>query len=167
MQEESKSLQRICSPGQMPGYAVDMPELKETGTPMIHPAQGRCFGCGAANPIGLHLEFLIAEDGSIYAETAVSDNYEGPAGYVHGGMIATMLDEVMSKTVRALGVRAVTRKLEVEYLLPVPSQTRIRLEARLVSREKRKNFTSARLLNEEGKVLAQGSGLFIEIPGDL
>jgi len=134
---------------------------------MKHPAEGRCFGCGAANPAGLHLEFFIAPDGSIHAETSIDENHEGPAGYVHGGIIATMLDEVMSKSVRALGIRAVTGHLEVDYRRPVPSNTRIHLEARLEARSGRKNKTSARLLNQDGVMLAQGSGLFIEIPGQL
>ena len=76
-----------------------MPEL----TPVTHDAQNRCFGCGAANPIGLHLEFARSEDGSVVCMKTVSDTFEGPPGYVHGGIIATMLDETMSKTVRAQG----------------------------------------------------------------
>jgi uncharacterized protein (TIGR00369 family) len=132
-------------------------------TPMIHPAQNRCFGCGAANPIGLQLEFFIAPDGSIHAEKTVGDSYEGPPGLVHGGMIATLLDEVMSKTVRALGIRAVTRKMEVEYLKPVHSQTLVRLVATLVKKDGRKHWTEGRLLDAAGTILAQGTALFIEI----
>jgi uncharacterized protein (TIGR00369 family) len=134
---------------------------------MVHAAQNRCFGCGPANPIGLRMEFLLAPDGGVVCEMTVPALYEGPPGLVHGGMIATMLDEIMSKTVRALGIRAVTRKMEVEYLRPVHSGVVLRLEARLVRKEGRKHWTEAKLLDTEGMVRAQSSGLFVEIPGPI
>ena len=132
-------------------------------TPMAHPAQNRCFGCGTANPIGLHLEFLLAEDGTVVCRKVVADTFEGPPGYVHGGMIATMLDETMSKTVRAQGVTAMTRKLEVEYLRPVQTGKEICLEGRLTHKEGRKHWTEAKLMHADGTVLAHGKGLFIEV----
>ena len=65
--------------------------------PMDHSAQNRCFGCGAANEHGLHLKFLLAEDGSVVSLSTISNDYEGPRGYLHGGIIATLLDEAMSR----------------------------------------------------------------------
>ena len=97
----------------------------------------------------------------------MADLYEGPPGLVHGGIIATLLDEIMSKTVRALGVRAVTRKIEVDYLRPVHSHSPLRMEARLVRKDGRKHWTEARLLDREGLIRAQSNGLFIEIPGQI
>ena len=123
----------------------------------------RCFGCGAANPIGLHLNFHLDEDGAVVCPITVSIDFEGPTGYVHGGIIATMLDETMSKTVRAQGVTAMTRKMEVDYLRPVPSEKPIRLVGRQIRNEGRKHWTEAQILNEEGTVLAQSTGLFIEV----
>ena len=144
-----------------------MPFPPKTHTPMPHTAQNRCFGCGAANPIGLHLEFFLAPDGAVLADKTLAESYEGPPGIVHGGMIATLLDEAMSKSVRAQGVRAVTRRLEVEYLLPVPSRAPIRLEARLVRSQSRKYWTEASLSDAAGTLLARSTGLFIRIPGSL
>ena len=65
-------------------------------TPLAHAAQNRCFGCGQANGIGLHLEFFLGDDGRVVCLAAIADTYEGPPGYVHGGIIATLLDETMS-----------------------------------------------------------------------
>ena len=45
--------------------------------------------------------------------------YQGATGFIHGGIIATLLDEVMSKVSRFSNVRAVTAELTIEYLLPV------------------------------------------------
>jgi acyl-coenzyme A thioesterase PaaI-like protein len=69
----------------------------------------------------------------------------------------------MSKSVRAQGLTAMTRQLEVDYLRPVPSGEPIRLEGRLVRSEGRKHWAEARILNVRGTALAEGKGLFIEI----
>ncbi len=135
----------------------------ENLTPMAHAAQNRCFGCGRANATGLQLEFLLAEDGSVVSLATIPDRFEGPQGYLHGGIIATLLDEAMSKAVRARGLVAMTRKLEVEYLRPVPSAARIRMEGRIVSSEGRKHWVQARIFNGVGSELALGKGLFIEV----
>lgn len=138
-------------------------ELGEKLTPLDHAAQNRCFGCGEANPVGLHLEFFRAEDGSVVCLPAVPDTYEGPKGYLHGGIIATLLDEAMSKAVRAGGFIAMTRSMEVDYLRPVPSGAPLRLEGRVVRSDGRKHWAEAKILNEQGTMLAQGKGLFIEV----
>lgn len=70
-------------------------------TPLFHGAQNRCFGCGQANPVGLRLEFSQSAEGAVISNAIVSDQYEGPRGYLHGGIIATLLDEAMSKANRA------------------------------------------------------------------
>ena len=128
-----------------------------------HTAQNRCFGCGQANEGGLHLEFLLAEDGTVVSLPTVSDSFEGPHGYLHGGILATLLDEAMSKAVRALGVTAMTRQMEVEYLRPVPSATPIRIEGHVTRNEGRKHWAEARILNEKAVTLATGKGLFVEV----
>jgi len=132
-------------------------------TPMAHAAQNRCFGCGQANPSGLHLEFLLAEDSSVVCLAQVPDTFEGPRGYVHGGVIATLLDETMSKSVRAQGLTAMTRQMDVDYLRPIPSGAPIRMEGRIVRSEGRKHWTEAKILTPEGATLAHGKGLFIEL----
>jgi uncharacterized protein (TIGR00369 family) len=138
-----------------------MTESSEKLTPMEHTAQNRCFGCGPANAIGLRLEFLLAEDKSVVCLPTIPECFEGPHGFVHGGIIATLLDEAMSKSVRAIGLTSLTSQLEIDYRSPVPSGEPIRLEGRLVRAEGRKHWTEARILNQMGRVLAEGKGLFI------
>lgn len=142
-------------------YALTMDASTEKLTPMAHTAQNSCFGCGPANATGLQLEFLLAEDGSVVCLPTIPDSFEGPHGLVHGGIIATMLDEAMSKSVRAIGLMGLTSRLEIAYLSPVHSGEPIRLEGRLVRTEGRKHWAEARILNHRGHVLAEGKGLFI------
>lgn len=132
-------------------------------TPLAHTAQNCCFGCGPANPVGLHLEFLLAEDGAVVCMTQVLDCFEGPRGFVHGGIIATLLDETMSKAVRSRNVTGMTRHIEVDYRRPVPSSAPIRLEGRVYHHEGRKHWAEASILDGSGNVLAHGKGLFIEV----
>lgn len=132
-------------------------------TPFAHSANNRCFGCGEANQNGLQLEFLLADDGSVVSFPQVPSAFDGHPGYLHGGIIATLLDEAMSKAVRARGSTSMTRKIEIDYLRPVPSDTRLRIEGRVVRNEPRKHWAEARVVNQKGTVLAEGKGLFIEV----
>ncbi len=134
--------------------------------PKLH-GTNRCFGCGEANPAGLRLEFLLApdptENPSVVAQPVISSDFEGHPGYLHGGIIATLIDETMSKAVRARGFIAMTRHMEVEYLRPVPSGQPLRLEGRVTRNEGRKHWAEAHILCADGTILAQGKGLFIEV----
>jgi uncharacterized protein (TIGR00369 family) len=140
-----------------------MTKAVENLTPLAHTAQNRCFGCGHANPAGLRLDFLLAENHSVVCLTEITDNFEGHPGYLHGGIIATLIDEAMSKAVRARGFTAMTRHMEVDYLRPVPSGKPLRLEGRVTHNEGRKHWAEAKILNAEGTILAHGKGLFIEV----
>src|SRR5271157_3898664 len=138
-----------------------MNEHNQHLTPMAHTAQNRCFGCGPANPIGLHLESLLAEDGTVVCPTTIPGDFDGHPGYLHGGIIATLLDEIMSKAVRARGLTAMTRQMEIDYLRPVPSGAQIRMEGRVLRGEGRRLWTEAHILSADGTELARAKGLFI------
>ncbi len=131
--------------------------------PLPHTAQNRCFGCGPNNPHGMHLEFYKAADGTVVCLPTIADTFEGPTGYLHGGIIATLLDEAMSKALRSHGLQAVTRHLEVDYLRPVPSTKPLRIEARRTHHEGKKQYVQAQIFNADGVLLASSKGLFIEI----
>jgi uncharacterized protein (TIGR00369 family) len=131
--------------------------------PMVHSASNRCFGCGPANASGLQLEFFLAEDGGVVTLPTVADRFEGHPGYLHGGVIATLLDEAMSKSARARGLQTMTRTLEVEYLRPVPSGAPLRVEGRVMRSEGRRHWIEAEIRDATGTVLAAGKGVFVEV----
>jgi uncharacterized protein (TIGR00369 family) len=135
-------------------------------TPLSHGAQNHCFGCGAANRTGLRLKFFVDEQQHVISRFKVPRRFEGPPGYVHGGVIATLLDEAMSKANRQRGVVAMTRQMEVEYLRPVPLNTPLTLEGRSTSGEGRKHHCEAQIKNASGTVLASSRGLFIQIDAE-
>ncbi|HEU4634588.1 MAG TPA: PaaI family thioesterase [Edaphobacter sp.] len=137
------------------------------GNPTIDERANHCFGCGPANPQGLHLTFSTetsAEGSPITtAQLQLDRLHEGPPGYVHGGIIATLLDEAMSKLNRPLDVLAVTRHMEIDYLRPVPLFQPLTLIGRHSHREGRKLFHHAEILDAKGIALARSKGIFIQL----
>lgn len=85
-----------------------------------------CFGCGPANTGGLHLQFLVTGPGVVECEYTVPAHLCGRPTVVHGGIQATLLDEVMGKAVQAglppelAGRRSVTAAFSVRYRKPAP-----------------------------------------------
>lgn len=131
--------------------------------PLTHAALHHCFGCGQQNRTGLRLRFFTDGTGQVVCPVRLAKRFQGPPGHAHGGIIATLLDEAMSKANRARKVVAMTRKLDVEYLRPVPVGVQLRLTARHARADGRKHHCEAELANEAGEVLARGWALFIAI----
>ena len=116
-----------------------------------------CFACGPKNPIGLHLEFQLA-DGKFRARKALSPEYQGYSGIVHGGIVTTLLDEAMGGYLYdGLGERAVTARLAVRYRNPAPVGEELLIEGWEESR--RKGFVNmrAKLSLADGTVLAEAT----------
>lgn len=79
-----------------------------------------CFGCSPDNPIGLHLEFYEEGD-EVIAEWNPSHNYQGYRGILHGGIQATLMDEIASWVVLAkLKKVGFTARLNIRYKKSVP-----------------------------------------------
>lgn len=131
--------------------------------PLSHGALNRCFGCGQTNQTGLRLKFFADEEHTIVCRVRLERRFEGPPGHAHGGIIATLLDEAMSKANRQFGVLAMTRQMEVEYLKPVPLGARLLLTGRHASSSGRKHHCEAQLTNEKGVPLARAKALFIAV----
>ncbi|MGC8549289.1 MAG: PaaI family thioesterase [Acidobacteriaceae bacterium] len=143
-----------------------MSEADDRLHPLANGALHHCFGCGQQNRTGLRLRFFTNAAGEVVCRVKLAERFQGPPGHAHGGIIATLLDEAMSKANRAREVVAMTRSLEVEYLRPVPVGIRLELKSRHVRAEGRKHFCEAELSNDAGEVLARGRALFIAIdPG--
>lgn len=127
-----------------------------------------CFGCGANNPQGLHLTFTLDTSDAHHpiatAHVQLTELHQGPPRHIHGGIVATLLDEAMSKLNRPLGLLAMTRHMEVDYLRPSPLHTPLTLISRHDRRDGRKLFHTAELqLTATAETLARAKALFIII----
>lgn len=142
---------------------MTLPKHESKLQPLTHGALNHCFGCGQANQSGLRLKFFVDEQQTIICRVRLARRFEGPPGHAHGGVIATLLDEAMSKANRQFGVLAMTRQMEVEYLKPVPLGAPLLLTGRHMSGAGRIHNCEAQLATADGLVLATAKGLFIAV----
>jgi uncharacterized protein (TIGR00369 family) len=123
-----------------------------------------CFGCGGANVRGMQLTFEQDDAANkIRGAFRLGPEYQGGAGFIHGGIIATVLDEVMGKVCRFRGVRAVTAELGVEYLKPVPVDVDLLIEGYETEMNGRNIHIAGEIRDRSGQLLARGKGRFVII----
>jgi acyl-coenzyme A thioesterase PaaI-like protein len=151
--------------------ATDTASLQERYAP-----QGRCFGCGPANPGGLHVRsFPSADDPAIVvAEWTPEPRYEAFEGVVNGGIIGALLDchSNWTATYHLMRVRGadrppttVTLDYAVRFRRPTPSGEPIRLSARVVEAADDRATVEASL-EAGGEVTATCRGTFVAVqPG--
>lgn len=133
-------------------------------TPQYRARRNTCFGCGADNPEGMRLRFHLDEERKRFiGRFRIAKKFQGPPGHVHGGIIATILDEAMGKVNKLRHVIALTRNMEVEYLKPVPLSQPLVVEGWEVRVRGRRHTNAAEIRNQQGDVLARSKGLFIAI----
>jgi uncharacterized protein (TIGR00369 family) len=115
----------------------------------------RCFACGAANARGLRL-VPRSENGEAVAEFRPDPDLEGYPGVVHGGLIGTVLDEIMVWAARyAAGTVAVTGEMTVRYVKPVRTGGVYIGRGRVRENKGRLIVTEGTLTDESGEVFAR------------
>ena len=127
-------------------------------------ADQRCFACGLENPNGLRLTFHREEDH--YVTTFVADEmFQGYQGVVHGGIIATLLDEIMARYVWELDGPSATAKLTIVYRQPAPVGQPIVVRGWICARRRggRVVETAATASLADGTLLAEATGLIFRL----
>mgnify|MGYP000552034341 CR=1 FL=1 len=83
-----------------------------------------CIVCGMENPIGLKAQFYNMEDESVMTIFKYSEEFQSFPQRVHGGLIATMLDELGLRALwakkKSEDIFGVTISIEIKYRKPVP-----------------------------------------------
>jgi uncharacterized protein (TIGR00369 family) len=119
-----------------------------------------CFACGTANPIGLNLSFY-RQGNSICSDITLGKNYEGWENMAHGGIVSTILDEIMSwSMIYFKRTFFVTRKMSIKYIKPV--RLHMPLTAKGTVEEEKRRLCKAKGSIEDGdqKVLARAEATF-------
>ena len=112
-----------------------------------------CFACGRDNPHGLRLEFRA--DGEEYVCDFVPQrHHQGWSGVVHGGIVATLLDETITRMLCDRGSPVVTADLHVRLKRPTPVGQPVQVRARLLERRREIITAAAELLLADGTVTA-------------
>ena len=114
-----------------------------------------CFGCGESNPIGLRLKYRREGD-RLRTEFMHGDDHQGWPGIVHGGIIASLLYEVMENFPYYQGIKAMMRGMETRFRRPANTGEIIVATSWLSETEGREISVLGALNGQDGRVIAEG-----------
>ena len=141
--------------------------VEEKRVDLEKPQGHYCFACGTANPIGLNLQFYRLGD-TVCSDITLNKYHEGWENIAHGGLISTLLDEVMSWTAICFKKAFfVTRKIDIKYLRPVFVGTPLIVRGRIAETSKFSRINvKGEVIDDQGKLLVRSAGEFVELPHD-
>lgn len=120
-----------------------------------------CFACGELNACGMRLP-LHFEPGRCWTELSLGDRFEGWEGVIHGGVLSTILDEVMGWALMEADSWGVTARLAVTYRAPVIPGQPIRAEGWITARRRRVQRTAARIVDQQtGAELVTAEAVYV------
>lgn len=120
-----------------------------------------CFGCSAKNPQGLRMEFH-SDGEAVYSVLAIPSNLCGWGDIAHGGVVSTIMDEIMSwSSMYILRRYILTKSMTVDFLKPVSTGRRIVAAGRVINRiNDREAIMEGLLYDEAGNLCARARGTF-------
>ncbi|GAB3192057.1 PaaI family thioesterase [Geodermatophilus arenarius] len=120
---------------------------------------------GPGSPVAPPLVATDTPDGTATGRVTVGKAHEGPPGLVHGGVVATLLDHVLARALRAAGRGGLTATLTVKYRRPVHLGVPLLVTAEMGETAGRRTTAHARLVAEDSPevVLAEAEGLFVAL----
>jgi uncharacterized protein (TIGR00369 family) len=135
---------------------------------MIQAADGRryafadhnCFACGGSNPIGMHLAIELGE-GTASTTWLPGPNFEGWEEKVHGGLLATLLDEVMAWAPSSFDSWAVTAELSIRYRSPANPGEPLTARGWVIERRRRIYQVRGEIRGPRGRLIAEAHGRFL------
>jgi acyl-coenzyme A thioesterase PaaI-like protein len=117
----------------------------------------RCYGCGQGNVRGLRMTFAHLADGSAECVYTAEDHLAGAPGVIHGGVQATLLDEVMGHAIHLAEVDSdldiATVEFALRYRRPAPVAVPLTIRGRMLRAEGRDFFVSGEIVSTAGELL--------------
>jgi acyl-coenzyme A thioesterase PaaI-like protein len=127
-----------------------------TGRRVFNPVTGS--GSALAPPL------LVRRDGDgVVGEATLGVAYEGPPSFVHGGMSALLMDQLLGTAAAAAGLWGMTAHLELDYRGPLPLETKLLFRARVAENSGRKSVITGTiaLADDPERVLIEARGVFV------
>ena len=124
-----------------------------------------CFACGSLNAHGMHLELHLGERRA-WTELILAERFEGWHGIAHGGIIATLLDEVMAWSLVAEESWGVTARMTVDFRRPVAIGVPVRAEGWIVRSRRRLVDAAGEIRGADGTVLAAAQAVYLAADED-
>jgi acyl-coenzyme A thioesterase PaaI-like protein len=115
--------------------------------PERQPNSLNCFVCGVQNPVGLRLAFYATAPDEVTVHYTAPKHYEGFPGILHGGIVASILDEAGGRAAMADDPNRFmfTAKLEVKYRQPTPIETPLVITGKMIKLRDRLAMTHAEI----------------------
>ncbi len=128
-----------------------------------------CFVCGLENPFGLKLHFYATGPDEVEVKYTVPDRFQGYPGVVHGGILASMLDEVLGRVFMIDDPNRFmyTGRMTARYRKPVPTGKPLRMVGKIIKDRNRVAQSKAELYGPEGELLVEAEGLLIKLPPEV
>jgi len=125
-----------------------------------------CFACGTLNAGGLHLDLHV--DGErCWADVAIPARFQGWDEIAHGGIVTTILDEVMAWSLVDSDNWGLTARLTVDFKRPVPLERPIRAEGWITQARRRLVTTAGQIIDAaSGEVLATAEATYVAATDD-
>lgn len=120
-----------------------------------------CFACGKDNPIGLKLSDFRFEGEDLVVDFTPAAEHQGWRQITHGGIVATLLDEIMTWRVINTEGDTVTAELCLRLCNPLPVLTPVQVRGRVVSRKHRMIQTEGEITGEDGIIYATATAKFM------
>jgi uncharacterized protein (TIGR00369 family) len=132
------------------------------------PNSAMCFVCGLENPAGLRLVFYETSPDEVMAAYTPPEQFQGYPGVLHGGIVASLLDEAGGRVVMIGNHRhfMLTAKMEVKYRRPTPLGQRLTVYGRLLKQRGRLALAHAELRLDDGTVTAEADLTLADLPGE-
>ena len=131
------------------------------------PLERHCYGCSPTNPVGLQLGFYIA-DGQLYTTFTPGRHYCSWGSIMHGGIAATIIDEIAGWSVMFLRQSlCVTKNLNIDYHSPVTLHQPLTVISTIEQAGKREVRVAARLFNEQKQCCVAGTATLIPLSAPL
>ena len=123
-------------------------------------ADHNCFACGDVNPIGMHLHIELGEG---WASTTWSPgpDFVGWEDKVHGGLLATLLDEVMAWAPSSHDSWAVTAEMNIRYRSPANPGEPLSARGWVTERRRRIFHVRGEVHGADGRMVAEAEGRFL------
>lgn len=123
-------------------------------------ADHNCFACGGSNPIGMRLQIELG-DGVARTEWTPGDDFVGWEDKVHGGLLATLLDEVMAWAPASHDSWAVTAEMNIRYRSPANPGERLTAVGTVKDKRRRIYQVHGEVHGADGRLIAEADGRFL------
>ena len=133
------------------------PEQFREGLSLFNPV------IGAANPYAPPMTVEVVGEGEVEGTVTLGAIHEGPPGSVHGGIVATLLDQLLGHAIAAADAPGMTVELTVRYQKPTPFLVPLTLRGRHDRTDGRRVWASAEIVTPEGDVTASATGTFLQL----